>query len=342
MEVKVYVKAMRPIAAFVLLSCAAVADPLADRARAKFERISAQRVAPGSAVSFSPEEISAWMLEEQRRTVSGIRNLAVSLGDGSINFECIVNLVELAASFQQPLDPISALFVQGEHRLRLGLAVNSGEGRARVSLAAFDYDGGPAPEIIRERMVSSFLSAYPSVKLNQDFALSYNVEQVRVDGSGIRVSFVPRAGAADGTMPANTAPAKPSRPTRASAQETAASSPPATARAGEQTSYGNPQTSSAPPPVPGPSAQQLNDASEALMKMQSRAEAVYQSLGDLERQQHAAGYGLRGDMVAARSRLVSYLQMIQRQIESRDLTGIQHNFESAEAELGKLEKFLGL
>lgn len=342
MKVEVYSrKAARMAAGFVFLTCTGLfAGTPADRARAKFESISEQRIAPGSAVSFSREEVSAWMVEEQRRTVSGIRNLAVSFGDGLVNFDCIVNLVELSASFNQPLDPISALFVQGEHALRVGLAVNSAGGRARVSLVAFDYDGGPAPPIIRERMVGSFLAAYPAVKLNQSFALSYNVDEVRVDESGIRVSIVPRARAVDGATTSNAAAPKPIRPVAASNRETRPNSSSAPARSGDASSAA-PENNPAPSPVAGPSEQELNDASETLMKLQARAEAVYQALADLERQQHAAGFGLRGDIVASRSRLSSYLRIARTQIQERNLTGIQHRFDAAEEEVEKLEKFLG-
>ncbi|HEX3682593.1 MAG TPA: protein kinase [Bryobacteraceae bacterium] len=103
------------------------------------------------------------------------------------------------------------------------------------------------------------------------------------------------------------------------------------------------QTSAPPPPPPpsGPSEAEVNTASEALMKMQARADAVHQGLGDLQRQQAAQGLGLRGDIVASQSRMDSYMQAAQRALQGRDLQGAQKNMDSAERELSKLETFLG-
>jgi serine/threonine-protein kinase len=96
-----------------------------------------------------------------------------------------------------------------------------------------------------------------------------------------------------------------------------------------------------PPPSPGPSDEQLNNASESLMKMQGRADAVTQSLATLRQQQAAQGLGMRGDIVASESRMNSYLQMAQRALAGRNLDLAQKSMESAEQELTRLEKFLG-
>lgn len=103
----------------------------------------------------------------------------------------------------------------------------------------------------------------------------------------------------------------------------------------------NQQQSQPPAPPPGPSDQELNNASEALMKMQARADAVEQGLGNLKQQQAQAGFGLRGDMVSAESQMNSYLQMAQRALQGRNLDLAQKSMDNAEQQLSKLEKFLG-
>lgn len=120
------------------------------------------------------------------------------------------------------------------------------------------------------------------------------------------------------------------------------------AQTNTQSAQPAPPPSSAPPPAvdrpqppPGPSEAELNNASESLMKMHSRADAVHQGLGDLKQQQASQGLGLRGDIVASESRMDSYLQMAQRALQSRDLASAQKNMDSAEQELTKLENFLG-
>jgi eukaryotic-like serine/threonine-protein kinase len=97
-----------------------------------------------------------------------------------------------------------------------------------------------------------------------------------------------------------------------------------------------------PPPQPaGPSEAEINAASESLMKMNARADAVHESLASLRQQQASQGLSLRGDMAAAESRMASYLQAAQRALQARDLQGAQKDMDSAETELSKLENFLG-
>jgi eukaryotic-like serine/threonine-protein kinase len=101
------------------------------------------------------------------------------------------------------------------------------------------------------------------------------------------------------------------------------------------------QTQNTPAPPPGPSDQDLNNGSEALMKMQARADAVTQSLNNLKQQQAAQGLTLRADMLSAETRMNSYLQMAQRALQGRNLDLAQKSMDSAEQDLSKLEKFLG-
>ncbi len=123
--------------------------------------------------------------------------------------------------------------------------------------------------------------------------------------------------------------------------------PPQDARAAQQPAPpppdpGSVRQSAPPPPAPaGPSEQEMNEAGEALMKIQSRAEAVHQSLASLKQQQAAQGLGLRGDIVESEARMGSYIQMADRQLQGRNLDSAKKNMDRAEEELSKLEKFLG-
>jgi hypothetical protein len=94
-------------------------------------------------------------------------------------------------------------------------------------------------------------------------------------------------------------------------------------------------------PPAGPSAAELNNAGEDLMKIRARMDAVNQSLSNLKQQQAAQGLGLRGDIVASESRMYSYFQMAERSLQDRNLEAAQKNMDRAEQELSKLEHFLG-
>lgn len=73
----------------------------------------------------------------------------------------------------------------------------------------------------------------------------------------------------------------------------------------------------------------------------SRAAAVSQSLDNIQRQQAAAGYGLRGDIVSAQQRMKSDISKAQSAMQKHDTQGAKKYLDMAEAELSTIEKFLG-
>jgi eukaryotic-like serine/threonine-protein kinase len=91
----------------------------------------------------------------------------------------------------------------------------------------------------------------------------------------------------------------------------------------------------------GPTEAQLETTEDDLSKIKGRIDAVNQSLTNLKQQQAAQGYGLRGDMVAAESRLYSYFGSAQQALQNRNVDLAQKNMERAEKELVTLEHFLG-
>jgi serine/threonine-protein kinase len=73
----------------------------------------------------------------------------------------------------------------------------------------------------------------------------------------------------------------------------------------------------------------------------SRSSAVSQSLDNLQRQQAAAGYGLRGDIVSAQQRMRTDISKAQTAMQKQDSKGAKKYLDMAEAELSTIEKFLG-
>src|SRR5271170_3065538 len=73
----------------------------------------------------------------------------------------------------------------------------------------------------------------------------------------------------------------------------------------------------------------------------SRSAAVSQSLDNIQRQQAAAGYGLRGDIVAAQQHMKTDIAKAQAAMQKHDTQGAKKYLDMAEAELSTIEKFLG-
>jgi serine/threonine-protein kinase len=107
-------------------------------------------------------------------------------------------------------------------------------------------------------------------------------------------------------------------------------------------------------PPPGPSAEEL--AAQAALEQQkklldameieddhleSRAAAVESSLEALEQQMRQSGLGLRGDMVSARASMRSDMQKAKQALEGSDPERARRYLDQANAEISKLEGFLG-
>jgi serine/threonine-protein kinase len=102
-----------------------------------------------------------------------------------------------------------------------------------------------------------------------------------------------------------------------------------------------PQAQPAAVTPPGPSQADLDKASEDLMKLHARADAVKDSLDRLRGQNAASGLGLRQDIVASASRMDSYLQAADRALQSNTLDSARKDMNHAEEEINKLEAFFG-
>ncbi len=102
-----------------------------------------------------------------------------------------------------------------------------------------------------------------------------------------------------------------------------------------------PQTQTSPAQPLGASQADLDKASEDLMKLHARADAVKDSLDRLRGQNAASGLGVRHDIVASASRLENYLQAADRALQNNTLDSARKDMSHAEEELNKLEAFFG-
>src|SRR5262249_18187953 len=65
------------------------------------------------------------------------------------------------------------------------------------------------------------------------------------------------------------------------------------------------------------------------------------SLETLRQEQQAQGFGLRGDISAAADRMQMYIAKGDAALKAKDLTSAEKYYDLAEAEIAKVEKFLG-
>jgi len=120
------------------------------------------------------------------------------------------------------------------------------------------------------------------------------------------------------------------------ASKSLASGNPMPARAG-QTAVETPP----PSPPPGPSPEEIAKVEDEADKLSVRATTASHSVDTLRQQQLAAGYSLRADIASAQERMHLYLDKGNAAVKAQDLKAAQKYFDLADAEISKIEKFLG-
>jgi hypothetical protein len=91
----------------------------------------------------------------------------------------------------------------------------------------------------------------------------------------------------------------------------------------------------------GPSPEEIAKVEDDADKLNVRAAAVTHSVDTLRQQQSNAGYNLRPDIAASAERMQMYLAKGNAALGAHDLKNANKYFDLADAELSKLEKFLG-
>jgi hypothetical protein len=82
--------------------------------------------------------------------------------------------------------------------------------------------------------------------------------------------------------------------------------------------------------------------SDRYLKLSARANIVYDGLQKLRQEQAQIGASLRGDMAGAAERMKSYMDQADRALGDGNSAAAEKNMDSAEREVEKLEKFLGM
>jgi len=97
----------------------------------------------------------------------------------------------------------------------------------------------------------------------------------------------------------------------------------------------------APAESPGPSPEEIKKMEDLGDQLNVRAAAASRSLETLRQGQQAEGYNLRGDISAAADRMQMYIAKGDAALKAKDLANAQKYYDLAEAEIAKVEKFLG-
>jgi hypothetical protein len=131
---------------------------------------------------------------------------------------------------------------------------------------------------------------------------------------------------------AATVPARPSRPISHAARPEAV--PPSMGAA-------QPAVPPQPPAPPAVDEARLEQLRDRLGTLGPRANAIRISLQNLERQQQASGFGMRGDISASWNRMEYLVDQAQAALNAGNAGRAQKHLDLAEQEAEKLDRFLG-
>jgi hypothetical protein len=129
----------------------------------------------------------------------------------------------------------------------------------------------------------------------------------------------------------STTPAKPAEPAKSPDAKNKA--------AGKADKKDAPEAAPAAPPGPDPA--EVAEVEQQFDQLSSREAALNSSLDSLQQQQNAQGLQLRGDMVEARANVQTNLNRAQVAVQAQDVEKAKKYLRQAEANIEKLEKFLG-
>jgi hypothetical protein len=104
---------------------------------------------------------------------------------------------------------------------------------------------------------------------------------------------------------------------------------------------GNSGQATAPPVPAGPSPEEIAKMEDEADRLNIRAATASRSVDTLRQQQQAAGYNLRGDIASATERMQMYIAKGDAALKAKDMANAQKYYDLADAEISKVEKFLG-
>src|SRR5206468_9662686 len=97
----------------------------------------------------------------------------------------------------------------------------------------------------------------------------------------------------------------------------------------------------AAPPAPAIDMAALNEVETEVDQLTTRAAAVDTGLANLQRQQAASGYGLRGDMAEKQAAMRLNIAKAQDAVRNKDIDRAKKYSATAAINIEALEKFLG-
>lgn len=170
-----------------LAAAAGVAAAVDDYASAKqkFDQIGAARLRPGSRVTLTPRELTAWAARE---VPAGVRNPRLELQPGAAKGAALVDFGKVRRAQGRPPGWLMSKLLDGERPVTVTARIRSGNGQAtvdvqRVEISGIAIDGGTLDFLIRNVL----LPMYPDAAVGRPFQLGHRIERLDVAPGAVGV-----------------------------------------------------------------------------------------------------------------------------------------------------------
>ncbi len=158
-------------------------------AKKKLEMIETDRAPRGSRVTFTTQELNAYVAGELPEVApQGVRNTRLQLGRGSATGSALIDFVKLREGKGIRTGWFMAKLLSGERPVTVTARIQSASGRATVDLERVEISGVPISGGALDFLIQNFLLArFPTAKIGEPFELDHGVERLDVRPDAVRV-----------------------------------------------------------------------------------------------------------------------------------------------------------
>lgn len=176
--------------AWWLATAICVADPL-HSAESKISRIMDNRAPRGSVVLFSATELAAFGADEAESIAPGaVHNLRVLLTPGHAEVTASMNFLKIRQAQGETDTWLMRQLLDGERPVRVRVAIQSAEGRARVDVELVEVSGVPMEGKTLDFLVRRFvIPNFPEARVSEWFPLEHNVERLNTRTGAVAVTM---------------------------------------------------------------------------------------------------------------------------------------------------------
>jgi hypothetical protein len=167
------------------------ADPLYESALKKLDAIESRQVKRGDTVTFSAREINAWARVKVPEIVpEGMADPRVELGPNSATGFATVDFLRMRQGKGASTNWLLTKLIEGERPLKVSVRLESGGGRCTVFLTRVEISGVSANQTVLDFLIKTFfMPLYPDAKINEQFALDYDMDRIDIRPSGATVTI---------------------------------------------------------------------------------------------------------------------------------------------------------